>query len=230
MLKAEPLPLLATGIGKKAAVAVTGTVMYGFVFGHALGNLQVFLGPETLNAYGAMLHSMPKALWGARIVLLGSVLVHAALAVNIYAQGKAARPGRYKVSAPIAEQNILQRYARQTMILSGPILLAYIVFHLAHLTAGVVPGLYFKQGDVYGNLVRGFQNPAVAGAYMVANVLLGVHLFHGGVALFQTLGLRHPQWDARTRPVAFLVTAVVTLTNLIIPGTIVAGLIGSELR
>ncbi|MCU0654768.1 MAG: succinate dehydrogenase cytochrome b subunit [Polyangiaceae bacterium] len=230
MLKAEPLPLLATGAGKKAAVAVTGTILYGFVFAHAVGNLQVFLGPETINAYGAMLHSMPKALWGARLVLLGSVVTHAALAMNIYAGAKAARPTRYKVNAPIAEQSILQRYARQTMILSGPIVMAYLIFHLAHLTAGAVPGLPFKEGDVYGNLVRGFQNPAVAVSYIVANLLLGLHLFHGGVALFQTLGLRHPQWDARTRPIAFLVTAVVTFTNVIIPTAILTGLIGSELR
>jgi succinate dehydrogenase / fumarate reductase cytochrome b subunit len=225
MLKAEPLPLLATGAGKKAAVAVTGLALYGFVFVHALGNLQVFLGPKAINAYGEMLHSFPKALWGARAALLLSLLVHVSLTLNIAAKAKAARTGRYKVSAPIAEQGILQRYARQTMVLTGPILFAYIVFHLAHLTAGVVPGLPFKEGDVYGNLVGGFQNPAVAGSYIVANLLLGVHLYHGGVALFQTLGLRHPQWDTRIRPAAFLVTAVVTLTNVIIPTSIVAGLI-----
>lgn len=225
MLKVEPLPLFATNIGKKAAVAVTGIILYGFVFVHALGNLQVFLGPEKINTYGAMLHSVPKLLWGARIVLLLSIFIHAALAMNINMKSRAARSTRYKMSAPIAVQSPLQRYARQTMILSGPIIMAYFFFHLAHLTAGVVPGMGFQEGDVYGNLVRGFQNPVVAGAYIVANLLLGIHLFHGGVALFQTLGLRHPQWDARTRPLAFLITGIITFTNVIIPTSILAGLV-----
>ncbi|MCS6899993.1 MAG: succinate dehydrogenase cytochrome b subunit [Myxococcales bacterium] len=225
MLKAEPLPLLATGIGKKAVVAITGLVLYGFVFVHALGNLQVFLGREAIKAYRESLHSFPKALWGARAVLLVCLLTHVTLTIDIAAKARAARTTRYKVSAPIAEQGILQRYARKTMVLSGPILLVYIMFHLAHLTAGVVPGLPFKAGEVYDNLVRGFQNPMVAGLYIVANLLLGLHLYHGGVALFQTLGLRHPQWDAHTRHAAFLVTAVVTATNVIIPTTIAAGLI-----
>jgi succinate dehydrogenase / fumarate reductase cytochrome b subunit len=229
MSTTQPLALLDTGIGRKALVAATGLVLYGFVLVHALGNLQVFLGPEAINAYGAALQSMPKVVWATRLLLLACVVTHAGLAFRIYAEARAARPSRYKIDAPIAEQSIVQRYARQTMILSGPIVAAYLVFHLAHLTAGVVPGLYYKHGDVYGNMVRGFQSPLVAGFYMLANLLLGLHLYHGGVAIFQTLGLRHRQWDKRTRPLAFTITAIVTATNLAIPYAIVSGLVGSEL-
>jgi len=226
MATAKALPLTQTSIGQKALVALTGALLYGFAFVHAAGNLQVFLGREHFNEYAEMLQSMPKVVWGTRLLLLGALLTHVGLVLQILGKARAARPGRYRVEAPIAkDQGILQRYARQTMILSGLVVLAYVAFHLAHLTAGAAPGLGFKEGDVYGNLVRGFQNPAVAVSYIVANLLLGLHLFHGGVALFQTLGLRHPQWDARTRPLAFLVTAIVTLTNIVIPTSILAGLI-----
>jgi succinate dehydrogenase / fumarate reductase cytochrome b subunit len=115
------------------------------------------------------------------------------------------------------------------MLLSGLVILAYITFHILHLTAGVVPSVFYVHGMAFENLVYGMRNPAIAGFYIFANLLLGLHLFHGAVAIFQTLGLKHPQWDARSKPAALLITAVITFTNVVIPIACVTHLVGAEL-
>lgn len=230
MAQANALSLVETSIGKKTLVALTGAALYGFAFVHALGNLQVFLGAEHFNEYAEMLQSMPKVVWATRLGLLACVVTHMTLVFQIAGRARAARPSRYKVDAPIAtEQGILQRYARQSMILSGLILFAYLAFHLAHLTGGVVPGLFYQRGFAYQNLVYGMREPLVAGFYVFANLLLGVHLFHGASALFQTLGLKHRQWDARTRPAALTIAAIITATNVLIPLACLTRVAGGEL-
>jgi len=231
MATAKALPLTQTSIGKKALVALTGAALYGFAFVHSVGNLQVFLGEEHFNEYAELLQSMPKVVWGNRILLLTCLLVHVALVIQILSQARAARPGRYRVEAPIAkDQSILQRYARQTMILSGLIVFAFLAFHIVHLTAGVaMPGIFFERGLAYQNLVYGMRVPWVAGFYIFANLLLGLHLFHGCVALFQTLGLKHPQWDGRTTPAALAITAVIVGSNVIIPVGCLTRIAGGEL-
>lgn len=227
---AKVLPLQQTSIGQKAMVAITGAILYGFAFAHAAGNLQVFLGQEHFNEYAETLQSMPKIVWATRFLLIGALLTHVALVVSIASKASAARPGRYRVDAPIAkDQGILQRYARQTMILSGLIIFAYLTFHILHLTAGVVPSLFFHRGMAYENLVYGMRQWWVAGFYVFANLLLGLHLFHGATALFQTLGLKHPQWDARTKPAAFALVAVIVGTNVIIPLACLTRIAGGEL-
>lgn len=224
----KTLTLTQTAIGRKALVAVTGAILFGFVIAHMLGNLQVFLGREHLNAYGAMLHSMPKALWAARIVLLVSVVTHIRLTVALTMQNRAARPTRYRMQADGVAESPLERYARKTMILSGLVLFAFIAFHLAHLTVGanVVPGYAFKEGDVYSNVVHGFRVPWVTGFYVVANVLLGMHLFHGSHSFLQSLGLRGSSSVDRIRNLAIAFAVLVTLGNVSMPLLIVARVVG----
>lgn len=230
MATVQALPLVQTSIGKKALVALTGAALYGFAFTHAVGNLQVFLGEEAFNAYAHGLQSLPKLVWGTRFALLACVLVHMALVISIARGAAAARPSRYRVDAAIAkEQSILQRYARTTMLLSGLIIAAYLTFHLLHLTAGVIPGVFFHHGYAYQNLVYGMRNPIIAGFYVFSNLLLGLHLFHGCVALFQTLGLKHPQWDVRTKPAALAIAGVIVATNVAIPLACAARIAGREL-
>ncbi len=227
---AKALPLTQTSIGQKALVALTGVALYGFAFVHAVGNLQVFLGQEHFNEYAEMLQSLPKVVWATRIGLLAALLTHVALVISIAGKASKARPGRYHVDAPIAkDQSILQRYARQTMLLSGLIVFAYLAFHIVHLTAGVMPGLFFHRGMAFENLVYGMRVPWVAGFYIFANLLLGLHLFHGCTALFQTLGLTHPQWNARTKPAAFALVAVIVGTNVVIPIACLTRIAGGEL-
>lgn len=219
------LNLSSTTIGKKALVAVTGLVLFGFVIGHMAGNLQVFLGPGHLNAYAAFLQSQQELLWVARIVLLVSLITHVALIIDLNGRNQGARKSRYKVETTHTQQSPFERYARSTMILSGPIVLLFILFHLAHFTLGVVPGLPFEHGDVYNNVVLGFQNPVIAGIYIFANILLGLHLFHGGHSMLQTLGFRNPRLFAPARSIAMGLAILIVIGNVAMPTAALARII-----
>ncbi|MCS6856459.1 MAG: succinate dehydrogenase cytochrome b subunit [Sandaracinaceae bacterium] len=230
MASSQVLSFTRTAIGQKALVAVTGIILYGFAFFHALGNLQVFLGREAFNQYAEMLQSMPKLVWATRLVLLVALITHVVLVVRLARRAREAKPAHYRFEERMdPSEGILRRYARQTMLLSGLIILAYIVFHLMHLTVGAVPGLFFVRGMAYENLIYGMRTPWVAGFYLFANLLLGLHLYHGCRALFQTLGLRHPQWDRRSFAMALSITAVIVGTNVIIPIAGLTRLVGGEL-
>src|ERR1700743_703423 len=175
--------------GKKIVMAVTGILMFAFVIGHLLGNLQVFEGPAKLNAYGAFLHSIGEFLWPVRIILLIAVTLHIVATVQLALRQKRARPVAYSVKKAIASS-----YASRTMYWSGPIVLAFIIFHLLHLTAGYIhPGAAYIEGDVYHNVVSGFQVWWVSLSYIVAVSLLGLHLRHGLWSMFQTLGIHQPR-------------------------------------
>lgn len=228
----KALTLVQTGIGKKALVAITGAILFGFVIGHMIGNLQVFLGREHLNDYAEFLHSMPKALWAVRIVLLASLFTHIGLTVQLAIQNRAARSARYRVSADVAVQSPIEKYARKTMVLSGLVVFAFIAFHLAHLTVGadVIPGYAFQREDVYANVIHGFRNPYVSGFYVFANLLLGIHLFHGAHSFLQSLGVRSPRFDSRIHAAAITFAVVVSLANVIMPLTILARVVGGDLE
>lgn len=182
---------LSTTVGTKFLVAATGAFLALFVLGHMLGNLQIFLGPEAMNSYAAALKGMPGPLWGVRLVLLAAFVVHIVGNVKLTRRNRAARPEGYAVNKPIEST-----LASRTMLLSGLVLLAFVAFHLAHLTLGLThpeySGLYDSQGrhDVYSMAVLGFQQPLTAGVYLAAMALLGMHLAHGAASMFQTGGLR----------------------------------------
>lgn len=212
----------ATTIGKKAALAVSGVVLFGFVIAHMLGNLQVFLGPEAFNKYAETVKGNALVLWGARSVLLVALITHVTLVVQLYTRSLAARPVGYRV-----KKNIATSYAGATMKYSGPALLLYILFHLAHFTA---PGLslgdhQFNPVDVYGNFVASFQVPWVTLLYVVANLLLGMHLYHGAYSMLQSLGLNHPRYNSRARHGARAFAFLVTAGNVIMPLSVLFGII-----
>jgi succinate dehydrogenase / fumarate reductase, cytochrome b subunit len=218
----KALTLGDTSIGKKALLGVSGAVLFGFVIQHMLGNLQVFLGPEVYNHYAESIKSNPALVWPVRSVLLLALVTHVVLVVQLYARSLAARPVAYRV-----KKNIATSYAAATMKYSGPALLLYILFHLAHFTA---PGLSlggheFSPIDVYGNFVASFQLPWVTLLYVVANLLLGMHLFHGAYSLLQSLGLNHPRYNARARHGARAFAFLVTAGNVIMPLSVLFGLI-----
>jgi succinate dehydrogenase / fumarate reductase, cytochrome b subunit len=225
------LSLTHTGVGKKALVAITGGILFGFVIVHLLGNLQVFLGADHLNEYAAFLQSMPKVVWSVRLLLLASLVVHVGLTIDLATKNARARGSRYEVQADVADQDPLMKYARKTMILSGPLVFAFIVFHLAHLTVGapVVPGYEFVREDVYSNFVHGFRNPWITGFYVFANVLLGFHLYQGGHSLLQSLGLRAPRFDVPIRRAAAAFAALVSLGNVAMPLLVLARVVGGDL-
>ena len=210
---------------KKAVMAITGLVMFGFVIGHMLGNLQVFLGPEKLNGYAKALHDMPPLLWGTRVVLLTSVVLHIVSAYQlVVARSMAARPTPYKRSTRHATN-----YAALTMKFSGLTLLLFIVFHLAHFTVpGTGLGQYTHSAtNVYGNVTSSFQVPWLAAIYIVAQLSVGFHLYHGAWSMLQSLGLNHPRYNARSKAAAQALGLFVTIGNISMPLAIVTGLVGS---
>jgi len=218
----KTLTLTETTVGKKALLGVTGAILFGFVIQHMLGNLQVFLGPDVYNHYAESVKSNAALVWSVRLVLLAALVVHVVLVVQLYTRSLAARPVAYRV-----KKNIATTYAAATMKYSGPALLLYILFHLAHFT---FPGLSlggheFNPADPYGNFVAGFQLPLVTLLYVAANTLLGMHLFHGSYSLLQSLGLNHPRYNERVRMVATAFAFVVTAGNVVMPLAVLFGVV-----
>jgi succinate dehydrogenase / fumarate reductase cytochrome b subunit len=211
----------ASTVGKKIVMAVTGILLFVFVIGHLLGNLQVFEGPAKLNAYGAFLHSIGEFLWPVRIILLIAVTLHIVATVQLALRKKRARPIEYSVKKAIASS-----YASRTMYWSGPIVLAFIIFHLLHLTAGYIhPGAAYIEGDVYHNVVSGFQVWWVSLSYVVAISLLGLHLRHGLWSMFQSLGIHQPQHTARLKTTAMVIAVLIVLGYISIPISVLLGLV-----
>jgi succinate dehydrogenase / fumarate reductase cytochrome b subunit len=204
--------------GKKAVMAVTGAMMFGFVLLHMAGNLQIFEGPDQFNKYAQLLRTLPEALWAARLVLLGAVIAHTLAAVQLALRNRRARPVAYSKKEAIAST-----YASRTMYWSGPIVLAFVIYHLLHFTFGITGVPEFIEGDVYHNVVNGFQNPIIAAWYVLAMLLLCLHLHHGISSMFQTLGISHPRYTPWLEKVAALLAVVIFVGFVSVPLSVVLG-------
>jgi succinate dehydrogenase / fumarate reductase cytochrome b subunit len=209
----------ASTLGKKVLMAVTGVILFGFVVVHMIGNLQVYLGAEQLNHYAELLQANKAVLWSFRSVMLFCVLVHVVAAAQVWWRSRTSRPVKYKVFRPPGID-----YATRTMAWSGPILAAFIVYHLLHFTVGSAHS-GFVRGDVYHNVVSAFQVPWVAGFYILANALLAVHLYHGLWSLFQTMGVDHPKINPWRRRLAVLFSVVIGAGNISMPLSVLAGVV-----
>jgi succinate dehydrogenase / fumarate reductase cytochrome b subunit len=220
------LALFRSTIGRKIVMAVTGCMLVGFVIAHMIGNLQVYLGPGPINEYGESLrHILHGAgIWIARGGLLLAVLLHIWSATSLTLQNRAARPRGYR-----KQQWNESTYASRTMRWSGVTLLVFIVYHLLHFTVGSVhPD--FIPGDVYHNFVVGFKVPLVSGFYILAMLLLGMHLYHGVWSMLQTLGLSHPRYNPLRHAFATVVAATVVIGNISMPVAVLAGIIDEAPR
>jgi succinate dehydrogenase / fumarate reductase cytochrome b subunit len=206
--------------GKKIVMAVTGAIMFLFIIGHLLGNLLVFAGRDTINAYAAFLHFDMGLLWIIRSVLILAVVLHILATVQLGLRNKRARPIGYS-----RKKAINSSYASRTMYWSGPIVLAFIILHLLQFTAGTIhPEATFIYGDVYHNLVTGFQVWWVAAWYIFAICLLGLHLRHGLWSMLQSVGLSHSLHRERIlKQVALVIATVIVLGYISIPISILSG-------
>ncbi len=220
---------LGSNIGLKLVMALSGFVLFGFTLGHMAGNLQVFLGPDVFNAYAEGLQGNAMVLWGIRSVMLLAIVSHMFSAVTLALRSKAARPQGYK------QQKFLSgNYAVRTMKFGGFVLLAFIVYHLLHLTVGAVHPDFnhcemvsgHLKCSAYHNLTVGLSNPLVAGFYMLAQVFLGMHLAHGVWSLARTLGLSNPRYDGLARKAAWTFAGLVSAGNIVIALACVLGIVG----
>lgn len=179
-----------SSIGRKYIVAITGVILIGFIIGHLLGNLQIFIGPDAVNQYAVSLRNLGPLLWAVRIFLLIAVVLHIYFTIRLAIDNRAARPQPYA-----RKDHVKATFASRTMALSGLLVLAFILYHLAHFTFLVVnpqyATLHDAQGrhDVFSMMVYGFQNPIVSTFYVIAMFLLTLHLTHGTSSFFQSLGL-----------------------------------------
>jgi succinate dehydrogenase / fumarate reductase cytochrome b subunit len=209
----------ASAIGMKVVMALTGLVMVGYLVVHLLGNLLVFAGSSSINRYAEFLRGSLPLLWGTRAVLLLSLVLHVHAALALTRLAARARPERYHGLKPQAST-----HAARLMRVGGVVLLAFVIFHLLHLTTGSVhPD--FLPGDVYRNIVLGLGVAPVAGFYLVAMVALALHLQHGVWSLFQTLGFAHPHLDGVRRGLARGLAVVLGVGFAIIPIAVLSGLL-----
>jgi succinate dehydrogenase / fumarate reductase cytochrome b subunit len=222
--------LSLSSLGLKYAMALSGLGLIGFLVGHLVGNLLIFKGPDAINQYAVGLQNLGALLWLLRAGVIVFFVVHVASAVALTKRNRKARPVRYAVEGTLAAS-----YAARTMRYSGVIVLAYLIYHLAHFTfgwtsGGVDPGLFAQQTPdghphVYNMVVYSFQSPAVSLAYIVANVLVGVHLDHGAQATVQSLGLVTEPYRAFSRALGRGLAWALTAGFVSIPIAVLAGLI-----
>ena len=211
--------LYGSTLGKKILMAVTGIILFGFVLGHMIGNLQLYLGAEQLNHYAELLQSNKPFLWSFRMVLLFCVSVHVLAAVQLWLRNRRSRPVKYRVFNPPAVD-----YAARTMVWSGPIILLFLFYHLGHFTVGCTHHDFIR-GDVYHNVVSSFQIWWVAGIYILANLLLAIHLYHGLWSLFQTFGWDHPRFGGLRRWIAIALAMLIGAGNISMPLAVLTGVV-----
>ena len=223
-------------LGKKYIMAITGVALFAFATGHLLGNLQVFGAPELINTYAHFLKSKPTLLWGARLGLLACVTLHIAAAVTLAALNQQARPQGYAGGSAYGSTT-----ASRYMLVSGLVILAFVVYHLAHFTV-LLPGINgigdFRKlttvlhgetvPDVYAMMILGFHVWWVVAFYLVAQALLFMHLGHGLAAMFQSLGFRDHVWWPRIQIFAKAVSIALLVGYAIIPLAIFLRLVGYE--
>jgi succinate dehydrogenase / fumarate reductase cytochrome b subunit len=219
--------LYASDLQKKYVMAVTGVVLMGFVLVHMAGNLKLYLGASSLDHYSAWLRTagepvLPREvlLWLVRVTLLGAVILHLDAAFRLARSSRRARPTPY--AAP--RTYVAADFASRTMRWTGPIVLLFVVFHLLDLTWGTA-NPRFAEGHPYENVVASFERAPVAIAYVIANLALAFHLYHGAWSLFQSLGVGGHGTRAATRRFAIGYAALVAVGNVSFPIAVVTGVI-----
>ena len=215
-----------SAIGKKVVMAVTGVSLFGWIFMHMLGNMKMYLGSEHFNEYAKWLRTMgapampnDTLLWVVRALLLIAVWFHVQAATQLTLMNRRARPVAYA-----NRDTVVASYASRTMRWSGVIILLFVWYHLGHLTFGKFHPNFVKD-DPYHNVVAGFQVWWVSALYIIANLALGLHLFHGLWSMFNSLGLNHLRFNSWRRIFAVAFALIITLGNISFPISVLMGFV-----
>jgi succinate dehydrogenase / fumarate reductase cytochrome b subunit len=215
--------LYATAVGKKYAMAISGLILMGYVLVHMVGNLKIYFGADSLNKYSEWLRevgepALPREwlLWGVRFLLLAAVFIHIHAAYSLTQMNRRARPERYHSK----RDYVAADFASRTMRWTGIIVLAFVIFHLLDLTWGTA-NPDFVHGDVYRNVLASFERAPVAIAYVIANMALGIHLYHGAWSLFQSMGW-YGTWR---RPFSIGFAALIVMGNVSFPLAVMFGVV-----
>lgn len=220
---------LRSSIGEKTLMAVTGVFLLLFVFVHMLGNLQIFLGPEYLNAYAAQLQSLGPLLWLARIFLLLTMIVHIWAAARVVHRSRNARPVKY-----VMQRDMATNFAAKTMLVSGLLILVFVVYHILNFTTGDIDpsnaySQYMKEDtkDVYNMVVGNFRDGITTLIYSASMLLLCLHISHGASSLVQTLGISQIPEKVREK-IGPLLALLILIGNLSIPLCVYFGVIANQ--
>lgn len=221
---AAAVTLYRSSLGKKFVMAVSGIILFGFVFVHMIGNLKIYQGEEKLNAYAVFLREVggpifahEQVLWILRILLLVAVGLHIAAAYQLTRMSQRGRPVAYA-----RRRDVQASYASRTMRWGGVIILLFVIYHILHFTTGTVHQ-NFVQGNVYRNVVSGFQVWYVSAFYILAMLALGLHMYHGLWSMWQSLGLSNKRINGLIRGGATIFTVITVLGNVSIPLAVLAG-------
>lgn len=224
------LELYRSGVGKKWVMAITGLVLLGYVFFHMLGNLKLYFGAGDMNHYAEWLRELlvpffPRTvtLWLMRLGLIAAFVLHIHAAYALTRMNQRARPDRYAGGRDYVAAN----FASRTMRWTGAIVGLYVIFHLADLTWGNA-NPEFVRGDPYGNLVASFEREPVAIIYIVANLALGLHIFHGTWSLFQSLGWNHPRFNRWRVGFARGFASLIVIGNVSFPVAVMTGIVDAD--
>ncbi len=206
-------------IGKKVVMAVTGIVLVGYILAHVTANLLIFVGPSAIDGYAAKLRTMPILLWGVRVLLLGSVVLHIVAAAQLAVRARAARPTPYQRFDPQASSA-----ASRTMRWGGVALLLFLVYHILHFTTGQAHPEFIHLAP-YHNVTTAFRVWWVAAIYIAAMFALAMHLYHGTWSMFQTLGIEHARVNAARRRLATILAVLVPLGFVAVPIAVLVGVV-----
>jgi succinate dehydrogenase / fumarate reductase, cytochrome b subunit len=216
-----------TAVGKKWVMAITGIVFMGYVFAHMVGNLKMFQGRAAYDTYAETLRRLlyPIApeyfvLWVFRIVLISALIFHIHASYSLTRMNQSSRPTKYQ--SP--RHYIAATFASRSMRWTGIIVALFILFHLADLTFGWA-NPDFVYGNAYDNVVASLSRWPVAIIYIVANLALGVHLFHGSWSIFQSMGINSPRYNSARRSFAVAFAVVVAGLNILFPVAVLAGVV-----
>lgn len=210
--------LVLSSVGSKYVMALTGLGLMIFVIAHMSGNLLIYGGRDVLNAYAHGLTEHPVLLWSARGGLLAIFVIHILYGLRTWQENESARPVGY-----VRKEYVVSNWASRHMILTGVVILLFVIYHLLHFTFGVIDPSNFKyahepkQGDVAEMVIRGFQNPLISVSYIVAQIFLGLHLWHGGSSFLQHLGLNGRGYDGIVNNLGAVVALIVVVGNCSIP-------------
>lgn len=224
------LELYRSAVGKKWVMALSGIVLLGYVLAHMVGNLKVYMGADDMNHYAEFLRDLltpilPRTvtLWLMRIVLAAAFVLHIHAAYALTRMNRRARPEGYAAGRDYVAAN----FASRTMRWSGVLVLLFVLFHLADLTWGNT-NPEFVRGDAYNNLVHSFERVPVAVLYIVANLALGIHIFHGAWALFNSLGLNNPRFNRWRTWFARAFAAAIVVGNVSFPTAVLVGIVEAD--
>ena len=226
----------SSSVGKKIVMAVSGVILFGFIIGHLIGNLQIFRRdpfrvhhrpshrepPEVLDSYARFLKEKPEVLWTTRVILLAALGLHIFAATQLAIRNRSARPIGYRL-----HKYEEASYASRTMVWSGPIIGLFVIYHLLHLTLGTVHPSQpdFRAEAVYANVVSGFQQWPVALFYIVAVSSLGLHIAHGVWSMFQSVGLNHPKYELMIQRSALILSSLIVAGYVSIPLAVLMGVV-----